>query len=182
MSKATLDYFGVVTDDSGELATHVRHNLKLVAGSREVAHSRNHALFVAFAKACGCGGKGNELWVLLQSGTSAPQTMNLDLGDRTRVLSETMRSHGADFEAELSAGTWPGDYGTDAEIGNLLAHWCLQGGPPGDVAKLLRTLYYDAQIDLTRVIDWQAGARGNAISAVTHVPLTSSHRGASREP
>lgn len=133
-------------------------NLKLVVGSWENSGAlgwRDRALLIAYARLIGCGGKGAELEHLLTPVGSSGSADGCEV-DHDRVA-RVFREHGADFEAALISGGWPGDYGGDAELNEVRSE-CRNGTVPArqavpEIHRLMRMLVQHAKLDLAKVID-----------------------------
>lgn len=156
-------------DDQAPSIDRVRERrLRLVAEARvdpRARGCRNRALLVAFARLCGCGGKGATLGWRTPS-PDAPPLPQPGL-DEWRALAAEFRTDrasgkGADFEAALVTGGWPGEYESDAQIDpwirEIAEDMATHGGVRDfyslpDVVRLMHILIDAASLDLTKVID-----------------------------
>ncbi|MCI0365516.1 MAG: hypothetical protein L0219_16760 [Phycisphaerales bacterium] len=139
------------------------HNLKIIASSWPDSGppgSRDRALLVAYARLCGCSGRKGQLAQRTKaSSDKAPQRPPMGLTE-WKEIAKTFRSHGANFEAAIVDGGWPGEYGNDHELNGVLMEFVRDGphsfyGAP-EIVRLMQVLADGADLDLTKVIDASA--------------------------
>lgn len=150
-------------DESLDFAT--EHNLKIVADAAKVAdphNCRDRALLIAFVRLCGCGGKNGQLsqrMPSLEESASEPPKARMGL-EEWKAIARVFRSpgqglKGANFEAAIVTGGWPGEY----EIGDAYLMEYVRGDRGHsfyewpEVVRLMHTLIYSADLDLASVID-----------------------------
>lgn len=154
-------------DDETGLGHATEHNLQMVADAAKVADPRNcrdRALLIAYARLCGVGGKGCEHWRTqppVDQPANEPPRAPMGLEDWKRIAG-VFRSPGKDlpganFEAALITGGWPGTYASDNEIGGVLSEFVRDGAHPvygaPEVLRLMHVLVDAAGLNLAAVID-----------------------------
>lgn len=114
--------------------------------------ARDPALLMAYVRLFGCGGKS-------QPHHSLPAAAAAQAGTWIAAASE-FRSHGANFEAALLSGSWPGDYGTDSNLAGVLISHAREGPHPvhgaPELVRLMQLLVEGAGLDLSKVVDEDA--------------------------
>lgn len=143
-------------DQQDALDSMAQERIRSVAGSADIACprvKRDRALLVAFARLCCCAGMNGPLhW-------NTPSPLGSTSGQITtskrQEIAREFRKNGANFEAALMSGEWPGNY--DLEDGFIWVY--ARGNRPMDfeelpqIVRLMRALCYDAALDLSAVID-----------------------------
>lgn len=169
LGPVSLAFIRRMDDDQARSVDRIRElRLRTVAEAKtgaRVRGSRDRALLAAFARLCGCGGKGAALgWRVPAADDPPQQCPGLD---EWRALAAEFRTNrasgkGADFESALTTGGWPGEYETEAEIApwfHEIAEDMANYGGVRDfyglpaVVRLMHILVDAAGLDLTRVID-----------------------------
>lgn len=151
--------------DDGTLDSSTQCKLDVVANAAKAAdprESRDRALLIAFARLCGMGGIDGRLPQTIPSYVNAPKvTPQAPKGmEDWKAIARVFRApgpglQGANFEAALIGGGWPGDYRTDN--GYLMEYVRGDLGPNfyqwPEVVRLMHTLIDAADLKLESVID-----------------------------
>ncbi len=163
LGKLSYSALRLEVEEDETLDNATEKNLKLVADAAKMAdphNCRDRALLVAFARLCGCGGKSCELArhiiTPLEDQEVLPEPADC------MQIAQVFRSpgdgiEGANFEASIITGGWPGDYGNDSELISKLVLYVRNSANTErntpDIVRLMRLLVDSAKLDLASVID-----------------------------
>ncbi len=143
----------------------IEHNVRVLADAWNQVHPRgwrDRALLVVFARLCECGGRNSDMWYAQEGRSETPPRPKPGLAEWRTLAAEFRRDRahakGADFEGALVVGGWPGEYGSDAELGAELQVFVHEHRTPDfyqwpALVRLMNVLVLCASLDLERVID-----------------------------